>query len=585
MIPEMPGGFHPLLEMGSASRRRTRCLRTARSVQSGKRGASMNNYRIEATTLGDLLLKAADRWPENDAVVFPDSRRTYRQMAARAYDVARSLVALGVAPGEHVDILMPNCMAYVDLILGCAVAGVVPVPINARFKSHEMGYVIENADLAALFTSDIISEYADFAKVLADVFPDLAGQPDVRRVTLAGAPRLRTLVMYGGSRPPGFMTADAFEALREDATDAQVDRRRAAVSLRQPAIMMYTSGTTANPKGCPISHESLVRNGIAMNREKYELTPDDRMWDPLPLFHMASILPLTALLDAGGALISMTHFDPDLALRMIEEEAATVLFAAFPTITTALINHPDFAGRDLSRVRRINNVAPPDLMRQFEEAFPQAVQTAAYGLTEAGGVIAFGCAGDSAHHRRHACGTTFTGLQARIVDIDTGAEVPPGERGEMTIKGYAVFDGYYKDPIKTAETLKDGWLHTGDLCSVDEDGQIQFHGRLKDMLKVGGENVAAVEIESFISNHPAVKLVQVVGVPDPRLEEVAAAFIELKPGRHVTEQEIIEFCKGRIASFKVPRHVRFVTEWPMSSTKIQKFKLREDFVAAQAAAE
>jgi acyl-CoA synthetase (AMP-forming)/AMP-acid ligase II len=545
----------------------------------------MNQYRIEATTLGDLLLTAADRWPNNDAIVFPDARRTYREMADRSYEVARALVAMGIEPGQHVGILMPNCMAYVDLILGCSVAGVIPVPINARFKSHEMGYVIENADLVALFTSDLISEYADFARVLTDAVPDLESRQDPRRLSLRGAPRLRTLIMYGSSQPPGFLTAATFEALAAEATDEEVDRRRVAVSVRDPAIMMYTSGTTANPKGCPISHEALVRNGIAMSREKYGLTPKDRLWDPLPLFHMASILPLAALMDAGGTMISMTHFDAELALRMIEEEGATVLFAAFPTITTALINHPDFSRRDLGRVRRINNVAPPDLMRQYEEAFPQAVQTAAYGLTEAGGVIAFGCADDAPHHRRHACGTPFTGVEVRIVDLDTGAPLPPGERGEMTIKGYAVFDGYYRDAEKTAQTLKNGWLHTGDLCSLDEHGQIHFHGRLKDMLKVGGENVAAVEIESFISNHPAVKLVQVVGVPDPRLEEVAAAFIELKPGKSATEQEIIDFCKGRIASFKVPRHVRFVENWPMSSTKIQKFKLREDFVAAQAAAE
>jgi fatty-acyl-CoA synthase len=309
------------------------------------------------------------------------------------------------------------------------------------------------------------------------------------------------------------------------------------------------------------------------------------MWDPLPLFHMSTILPMAAVFDAGAAMLTSTHFEAESALRMIEEEKATVLFAAFPTITAALVNHPDFAARDLSRVKRINNVAPPDLMRQFQAAFPQAKQTAAYGLTEAGGVIAFGHPDDSEHHRAHACGTTFSGLQVRIVDPDTGAEVPAGERGEITIKGYAVFDGYYKDPVKTAATLKDGWLHTGDLGRVDEHGQIFFLGRLKDMLKVGGENVAAVEIESFISNHPAVKLVQVVGVPDARLQEVAAAFIELRPGAHATEQEIIDFCKGRIASFKVPRHVRFVTEWPMSSTKIQKYKLRDGFVADQAAAE
>jgi acyl-CoA synthetase (AMP-forming)/AMP-acid ligase II len=473
----------------------------------------------------------------------------------------------------------------VDLILGCALAGVVSVPINARFKAHEMGYVIENADLAALFTSDLISEYADFAAVLGDAFPDLKQQQDVRHLNLQGAPLLKTMVMYGGTEPQGFMGWRDFEALKDGATDDDVDHRRIAVALNDPCIMMYTSGTTANPKGCPITHEHLVRNGINMNREKYLMGPDDRMWDPLPLFHMSTILPMAALFDAGGTFITSTHFEAGTALRMIEEEKATVLFAAFPTITAALVNHPDFKSRDLSRVKRINNVAPPDLMRQFEAAFPHACQTAAYGLTEVGGVIAFGHPDDSEDHRLRACGTPFPGIEVRITDPETGERVPNGQRGEIVIKGYAVFDGYYKDPVKTADTFRDGWFRTGDLGMVDDSRQIFFLGRLKDMLKVGGENVAAVEIESFISNHPAVKLVQVVGVPDARLVEVAAAFIELRPGAKATEQEIIEFCKGKIASFKVPRHVRFVTEWPMSSTKIQKYKLRDDFVANQAAAE
>lgn len=545
----------------------------------------MNRHRIEATTFGDLLLKAADRWPDNDAIVFPESRRTYREAVAKAYEIARSLIALGVQPGQHVGILMPNCMPYVDLILGCALAGVVSVPINARFKAHEMGYVIENADLVALFTSDLISEYADFAAVLGEAFPDLKNQSDVRRLDLKGAPLLKTMVMYGGEAPQGFMGWRDFEALKDGATEDDVERRRIAVALKDPCIMMYTSGTTANPKGCPITHEHLVRNGINMNREKYLMGPDDRMWDPLPLFHMSTILPMAALFDAGAAFITSTHFEAGAALRMIEAEKATMLFAAFPTITAALVNHPDFKARDLSRVKRINNVAPPDLMRQFEAAFPQACQTAAYGLTEVGGVIAFGHPDDGEDHRLRACGTPFPGIEVRITEADTGERVPNGQRGEIVIKGYAVFDGYYKDPAKTAEAFRDGWFRTGDLGMVDDAGQIFFLGRLKDMLKVGGENVAAVEIESFISNHPAVKLVQVVGVPDARLVEVAAAFIELRPGAHATEQEIIDFCKGRIASFKVPRHVRFVTEWPMSSTKIQKYKLRDDFVADQAAAE
>jgi fatty-acyl-CoA synthase len=540
--------------------------------------ATEGAHRIECTTLGDLLLKAADRWPHHDAVVFPELRYTYGELAASATDHARALIAMGIGRGDHVGILMPNWIPYLELIFGCALAGAVPVPINARFKAAELGYVVENADLVALFTTDVVSEYADFPDALRTAFPDLASQTDPWRLRLANAPRLRSIVLYGAP-VAGFAPREAFHAKSAEVAGAEVDRRRAAVRLSDWCMMMYTSGTTANPKGCPLSHENLVRNGINMNRERYFLTPDDRFWDPLPFFHMSTILPLIACFDAGAALLCMGRFEADAALRMLAEERVTVAFPAFPTITSALINHPDFASTDLSRIRRLNNVAPPDTLRQFQAAFPQAVQTAAFGMTESGGVACFGHPGDSEHARIHGCGRPFPGMEVEAVDPETRQVLPAGERGELRLRGYAIFDGYYKDPEKTAACLVDGWFYSGDLGSVDAEGHVYFHGRLKDMLKVGGENVAALEIESFVSNHPAVKLVQVVGVPDPRLEEVPVAFVELKPGACATEAEIIGFCRGRIAGFKVPRHVRFVTDWPMSSTKVQKFRLREAFLA------
>ncbi|TDI61790.1 MAG: AMP-dependent synthetase, partial [Alphaproteobacteria bacterium] len=253
----------------------------------------------------------------------------------------------------------------------------------------------------------------------------------------------------------------------------------------------------------------------------------------------------------------------------------------FPTITNELITHPDFAKTDLSKLRRINNVAPVDVLRKFQNAFPQAVQTGAFGLTEVGGVIAYNHPDESLETRLHTCGKPFPGIEVRIVDPDTFEDVPANVKGEIICRGYSVFEGYYKSPEKNAEAFKDGWFRTGDLGLLDAEGYIQFHGRIKDMLKVGGENVAAIEIESYLAKHPSVKLAQVIGVPDDRLLEVAAAYIELNPGAKATEQDIINFCKGQIASFKIPRYVRFVTEWPMSSTKVQKFKLKEDFAAEQ----
>ncbi|MFM7119850.1 MAG: class I adenylate-forming enzyme family protein, partial [Gammaproteobacteria bacterium] len=401
-----------------------------------------------------------------------------------------------------------------------------------------------------------------------DASADAAGQP----LALADAPRLRHLVMLGHTTPAGFMRGARFEALGD--MDAPIDALRAAVRVSAPAIMMYTSGTTAHPKGCPLSHEILVRNGINMNRQRFFLNATDVFWAPLPMFHMAAILPALACMDAGAALATATHFEPGAALDMLEREQVTVAFPAFPTITNALIDHPSFRARDLGRIRRLNNVAPVELLRRFQDAFPGAVQTGAYGMTELGGVISFNHPAETLDQRLDACGVPFPGIDVRVVDAETAVDVPAGERGEIWVRGYAVFDGYYRSPEKNAEAFQDGWFRTCDLGSLNARGAIRFHGRIKDMLKVGGENVAALEIESYLARHPAVRLAQVVGVPDERLQEVPVAFVELLPDARATADDLIGFCRGQMASFKVPRAVHFVTEWPMSSTKVQKFMLR-----------
>ena len=521
------------------------------------------NY-TECPTLGDLLVKASERFGDNDMLIFPDRRVTYAQMYNMACRRASALVAVGLGPNSHVGILMANCIEYVEYLMAVQLIGGMAVPINARYKASELAYVLENADIDLVVTHDQISEYANFGKLIEEALEESRG------------PRLQHLVMIGAPTE-GFTDDATFLALGESVDIRQIDEYRVGVSLRQPAIMMYTSGTTANPKGCPLNHEVLVRNGFNMNRSRYFLDTKDRFWAPLPLFHMAAILPMLCCMDAGAALLSMVHVEPGLSLRMMEQEKVTVAFPSFPTIMQDLLNHPNFKKIDLSNLRRINNVAPPDLLRHFQEALPQAVQTGAYGLTEAGGVIAFNHPDESLERRLHTCGKPMPGLQAKIVDPDTLLEKAAGERGEILLKGYSVFDGYYKAPEKNEEAFVDGWFRTGDLCSIDAEGGIGFHGRIKDMLKVGGENVAALEIESFLLTHPSVNMAQVIGVPDDRLSEVACAYIELHNGASMTSEDLIEFCKGKIASFKIPRHVRFVTEWPMSSTKIQKFVLLENF--------
>ncbi len=524
----------------------------------------MEKIYTEFSTLGDLLIKAADSFGNDYMLIFPERRVTYKEMQEMAYCRARALVGVGLGPGSHVGILMANCIEYVEYLMAIQLIGGMAVPINARYKSSELAYVLENADIDLVVTHDRISEYANFAHLINKALVEKRG------------PRLKHLVMIG-EPTEGFLDDAAFIKLGDSIDTDKVDTHRIGVSIRQPAIMMYTSGTTANPKGCPLNHEVLVRNGMNMNRSRYFLDSTDRFWAPLPMFHMAAILPMICCMHAGAAMLSMTHVEPGLSLKMMEENKVTVAFPSFPTIMQDLLNHPNFKTTDLSNLRRLNNVAPPDLLRQFQNALPHAIQTGAYGLTEAGGVIAFNHPDESLEERLHTCGKPMPGLLAKIVDPETLLEKVPGEKGEILLKGYSVFDGYYKAVEKNKEAFVDGWFRTGDLCSMNEEGGIEFHGRIKDMLKVGGENVAALEIESFLLTHPDVLMAQVIGVPDDRLSEVACAFIELQHDSTMTSDDLIEFCKGQIASFKIPRHVRFVRDWPMSSTKIQKYVLRDNF--------
>jgi fatty-acyl-CoA synthase/long-chain acyl-CoA synthetase len=279
----------------------------------------------------------------------------------------------------------------------------------------------------------------------------------------------------------------------------------------------------------------------------------------------------------GDTFMTMTHFDPGVALEQIESERATTLWPLFPAFTQALIEHPRFEHVDVSRVRQLPTVGPPQALRAVQEAFPDARVLNAFGMTEASAIITLPEHGDDLAQRTEWCGAPFRGIEIAIADPDSGEHLDPHEMGEILVRGYCILEGYYRDPQKTAEALdEEGWLHTGDLGLTDADGRVAFRGRLKDMLKVGGENVAAVEIEAFVRTHAAVRHVEVVGAPDARLDEVPVAFVETYSGHEVTERELIAHCADRIARYKVPRHVRFVEpgEWPMSATKVDKNALR-----------
>ena len=528
------------------------------------------------TPLGDLLVRGAHLCPDRDLIVFPEARFTYAQVLDGAMAVARGLLAMGVGSGDHVALLAPNGIEFVEGLFGSALIGAVVVPLNARHKAKELGYIIENADITALLTVSGPDDYVDFVQVLHEALPSLAAAAS-GDLDLPEAPRLRRAVLLKGTERPGFTSRAALDAAAETVDATLVHRHRRRVRTRDIAAILYTSGTTANPRGCLLTHESMTRGPV--ERATGRLSAGERhiSWAGGPLFHIAALAPLIGAIGAGGTFLTDTFFEPGRAIELIRAERPTCVWPWFPAPMQMMMAHPNFDAAEFDSIRYLFLIGPRVLIEEVQNLFPAAELMAACGMTETTGIYALSEPDESFEDRSGAQGKAVPGIEIRIVDPFSGAEQPAGVPGEILIRGYCVTEGYYKDPAKTAETIdSDGWLRTGDLYSRTESGCLVFHGRLKDMLKVGGENVAAIEVESFLCEHPAVLTAAVIGRPDDRLDEVPVAFVEVREGHQLTEAELIEFCDGKIGRYKVPRAVFFVEpgEWPMSATKINKRGLK-----------
>ena len=539
-------------------------------------------HRIEVTTLGNLLDLRAAELGEHLAMVFPDHQVTYAGLAERAGFFARGLLAAGLKPGETVGILLPNCADAIAALFGAAKAGLYPVPVNARYKSLELADLIRHSRMRLLFISPsdpAVSGAPDFPALLSAAFPALSGQ-DRTALALDDAPDLRQVVVLGESAPPGLATEADFAVAGAGVPDGDLQGRRQLVKVRDPAVVMYTSGTAAEPKGALLSHEALIRFADGTKQTRFFLTPEDRIWTALPMFHIGGIAFSVATIYAGATLVHTGFFRPELALDQIASMRCSIVLAAFETIWLPVVNQPDFNDRDLSSVRIVMTVGVTERLRDMASRLPDAIQVSCFGMTEASSFLSLSYLTDTLEQRVTTGGHPMPGMECRVVDPVTGVDLPPDTEGELLFRGSNCFSGYLNDPELTAQVFDDeGWFHTMDVATMDPDGRVTFISRLKDMLKVGGENVAAAEVESYLLRHPAIAIVQVVSAPDDYYVEVPAAFIQLKPGARVAEQEIIDFCAGNIATFRVPRYVRFVTEWPMSGTKIKKAILREMIAA------
>ncbi|WP_230291477.1 class I adenylate-forming enzyme family protein [Croceicoccus sp. Ery5] len=542
-------------------------------------GEDASSIRVSVSPLADMLLKSWDAHPDKEALVFPSGRRSYDDVVQSVLHRARGLLGLGIKQGDHVGILLPSGIDFVETLFAVSMVGGVSVLMNARYRAPEIAYVVENAELCAVITNSEADDFVDFTTRLTEAFPEIGQCADPMALDIAQAPRLRRLILNGGKQAAGFVDQSAFDAAAATVEEEAVHEARLSVRLRDTCMVLYTSGTSANPKGCLLSNEAICREASNLARNRWAFQDDERVWSPMPLFHIAAMLAMLGAIEVGGTFIGQPHFDPGESLRQIEAEKATMIFLPFVTFHQSMIAHPDWDRTDMGSVRLMNSCfsqMPKAIGDAYREKMPNALQVGTFGMSEASGIVSTGGYDMDPELGFETLGYPLKGISVRIVDTETGKDLPSGERGEVLIKGYNMLDGYHRDPVKTAEAIDaDGWYHSGDIGSLDCNRHMRFHGRFKDMLKVGGENVAAAEVETVLESHEAVELSQVIGIPDQRLAEVPAAFVKLANGFRPSEAELIAFAKERIASFKVPRHIRYVDEWPMSASKIQKFKLRQ----------
>ncbi len=521
-------------------------------------------------TLSEFVAEQAAVRGHAEALVTPTARLTYTDQHRAVRRAAKAMHALGVRHGDFVGILMGNTETWVTLFYAAATIGAVTVPVNTRFKSAELAFCLKQADVKALFTADHFLNI-DFLTFLREAEPAIDD-------ALPGTalPMLEHLVVIGGNIPRAGRGFDDFLALADGISDATLDALAAKVSPHDLLLIQFTSGTTAYPKAVMLTHDNMLRNAWAVGG-RMGIHSDDRYFNCRPFFHVAgTTLSLLVSLIAGACLVTLPTFEAGAALAMMAEERCT-LTSGNDTLFQLMMGHPTFDPKKL-HLRGGWSAAGPETVRNIIEKMGARAVCIAYGLSEASPNVVLNDYRDDVELRIAGLAKPLPGVEVRITV--QGAAQPPGEAGEIEVRGWNVMRGYYKNPEETAKTFTpDGWLRTGDLGVLTGDGRLRMVGRVKDVFRVGGENVAPAEVEEVLLAHPAVATAQVVGVPDARLGEVGAAFVTLKGDAAATEAEITEFMKHRCANFRVPRYLAIVESFEAigmtASGKVQKNRLRE----------
>ncbi len=533
-------------------------------------------------TMGNVIEETAGRFPDHPALIAPQFqvRLNYSELYEQCRKTARGLMAMGVRRGDHVSVWTTNVPEWVYLQFALGMVGGILVTINTNYQSHELEYILRQSDSTTLF---LIDQYRDtsFYETVRQVVPEL-DTCEPGKTASSKLPVLKNVVYIGNREStPGMFKFSDLIAMGEKVTEQELDGRMNSLTDDDVINMQYTSGTTGFPKGVMLTHHNVINNA-RMVGDVMGLTDKDTLLIQVPVFHcFGCVMSTLNSVYHATTMVLLEYFEPKLSLESIHKEKCTAINGV-PTMFIAMLHHSDFERYDMKSLRTgimAGAPCPVEAMNQVRTKMHCPEVVIAFGQTESSPVMTMTRRDDPVEMRVATVGRLLPDIEGKIIDPETGEDLPADTQGEIVTRSACIMKGYYKMPEATTAAIDaDGWLHTGDLGEIDENGYFKVTGRIKDMIIRGGENIYPRELEEFIFTHPKVQNVQVVGIPDAKYGEQVLAAIHLKNGNRATQEEFIEFCKGKIARHKIPKYWEFVDEYPMTASgKIQKFKIKEAF--------